>query len=177
MTEPTPEYEKDRAEIASEEGFTGTFHAFLDWLKGALIYGGIRVHDPKPDEWGRLATRVETVTGGFSSDEMLLGRLRRSMWLSTNWVLSERGGLDVYEFPYWLTDSDEERVWLEPDRGLLQTVYRARRLRVYDRHGDYVEFAYDGPAELVFQEPDRDINAPDGLLMIRPAKDRDSLTS
>lgn len=163
------EYEKNKADLANEEGFTGTFPAFLEWLKDSLVYGGIRVHDPAPDRWGRLQTTVETVTGGFSSDETLLHRLRFSMWLSTNWVRSERGGLTVYEFPHWLVDDTEERVWLEPDRGLVNDFYRVRTVRLYDRHDrDYVEFAYDVPVEIQVHEPNRDICEPNATLIIRP---------
>lgn len=159
--------EKDRSEIASETGFTGTFSAFIEWLQGALIYGRVKVHEPAPNDFGRTVTRVETVTGGYSSDERLLGRLRRSLFLSTSWVLSERGGLVVYEFNEWLT-GDEEREWLSPDRGQFETVARARTLRVIDREGGVTELPLPDGAVLCFFEPDRYINEPAGVLEIHP---------
>ncbi|MFF2053726.1 hypothetical protein ACFVU2_19135 [Leifsonia sp. NPDC058194] len=163
------DYEKSRTDIAAEEGFTGTFQGFIEWLGESLIYGGLRVHDPAPDQWGRLSTTIETFTGGFSSDEHLLGRLRFSLWLTTNWVRSERGGLDVYEFPDWLVNDPEEREWLEPDRGLVNDFYRVRTVRVYDRHDrDYVELAYDKPIEVVLLEPNFDVMEPNATLIIRP---------
>lgn len=159
--------EKDSAELANETGFTGTFHAFLEWLDASLVYGVIKVHAPAPNDFGRLVTRVKTVTGGYSSDERLLGRLRRSLFLSTNWVLSERGGLTVYEIPEWLT-GDEEREWLEPDRGKFETVARARKVRIFDRDGNVTEHTLPDGAVLYFVEPDRDICDPAGVLEIRP---------
>jgi len=167
--------EKDRSEIASEEGFTGTFASFIEWLDGALVYGAVRVHDPAPNDLGRMTTTVETVTGGFSSDELLLGRLKRHWFMSSHWVRSERGGLTVYEFPEWVTSNEKEHVWLDPEDGVFERAYRARRVRVYDENGDYTEISYEAGAEFVFQEPHRDINEPDGLVIVRPAKPIDEL--
>jgi hypothetical protein len=161
------EIEKDGAEIASEEGFTGTLSAFLEWLDEALVYGGVRVHDAEPDSYGKTKMKVETITAGYSSDEHLLGRVSSSLLVRLNWQSSHRGGLEVFEFPEWLRD-ETERVWLEPETDVFETVYRVRRVRLYDERGDFVEFSYEEAASLAFQEPDRDINEPDGLLIIRP---------
>lgn len=51
-----------------------------------------------PNDLGHPVTTVETFTGGYSSDEALLGRLRFALWPNASWVRSERGGLTVYEF-------------------------------------------------------------------------------
>lgn len=161
--------EKDRSEIASDEGFTGTFTAFIEWLKDALVYGGVRVHEPSQNDFGRTVTLVETFTGGYSSDELLLGRLKRHWFMAHHWVRSERGGLTVYEFPEWVTNSTDDLVWLDPDSGVIERVYRARTVRVFDAHGSFVEVSYDTDAELAFEEPDRDINTPDGVVIVRPA--------
>jgi hypothetical protein len=168
MTSTTPEIEKDRAEIASEDGFTGTLPAFLDWLRDALVYGGIRVHDEAPNNYGHPVVKVETVTAGYSSDEHLLHRVSTSIFPQSSWVSSHRGGLVVYEFPLdWFTSADE-LVWLKPESDVFETVHRARRIRVHHANGGYFELSYDTGVELAFQESDRDINEPDGLLIVRP---------
>lgn len=169
---PEPAYEKDRAELANEAGFTGTFREMLDWLKDSLVYGGIRVHDPVPSDWGKPVMKVETVTGGFSSDEHLLGRLERSMWLRMHWAESHRGGLTVYEFPEWVFASDEERDWLEPEADdTFETLARARYVDVVDDNGTTHKFAFPAGVELQFLEPDRDITEPAGRLIVRPWRD------
>lgn len=162
------QHEKDSAELANELGFTGTFADFIAWLERSLVYGSVVVHDPTIDHWGRPVTPVETVTGGYSSDERLLGRLRRAMWPSAAWVRSERGGLDAYEFKEWLTN-DEEREWLAPEDGVVEYFGRARTLRVIDRHGNEIKFSFDDGIELVFEEPDRDILEPAGIVTARAA--------
>lgn len=158
---------KDRAQIAAETGFTGTFSAFLSWLNDSLAYGGILVYDATNDA-GREVTRVETITGGYSSDEQLLGRIRESLLVSYNWVSSHRGGLDIYEFPKSWMESDEENEFLAPEDGVFHRVHRARRIRLVTENGDHIDVNFDAGAELVFEEPDRDVNEPDGLLTIRP---------
>lgn len=166
---PAIDTDRDRSEIASEEGFTGTLSAFLEWLKDSLTYGFVLIHEEGLNRFGNPVIRVETVTGGYSSDEHLLGRVSRSVFVQANWHSSHRGGLVIYEFPTdWVT-SENELTWLEPENDVFETIHRARRVRVYTENGDYVELNYDGAAELVFQEPDRDVNEPDGLLIVRPA--------
>lgn len=166
---------KDRSEIASENGFTGTFAAFIEWLQASLVYGGVIVRDPVKDERGRTVVHVETVTGGFSSDEALLGRLGRYWWMAHHWVSSQRGGLSVYEFTLEETISDVERVWLEPADGVFERLMRARRVRVYDQTGSYVEFSYDHGAEFLFEERERDLWEPQGFVVVRPAPPVESL--
>lgn len=169
--------EKDRSEIASEQGFTGTFAGFIDWLEESLVYGSVRVHEPAPDDFGRMKTRVETVTGGFSSDELLLGRLKRHWYMAHHWVSSARGGLTIYEFPTSVTSNQTDHVWLEPEDGVFERLYRARRVRIYAADGSYTETAFDDGVEFVYEERDRDINEPDGLVIIRPAKPLNDLFS
>ncbi|MCI4659764.1 hypothetical protein [Cryobacterium zhongshanensis] len=164
---------KDRAELASETGFTGTLAAFLQWLDDACIYGGVVIHEPSLNSFGHPIIKVETVTCGYSSDEHLLGRVAQSVLVRSRWVSSHRGGLVVYEFPTDWVASVDEQAWLEPESDVFDTVYRVRRVRLYDTTGYYVEMGYDGVAELLFSEPDRDINEPAGLLIIRPAVDQD----
>ncbi|WP_311245410.1 MULTISPECIES: hypothetical protein [unclassified Microbacterium] len=167
--------EKDSAELASEQGFTGTFAGFISWLEDALVYGAIQVEEPSQDDLGRTVTRVRTATGGFSSDERLLGRIRRNYRLTMFWVSSHRGGGTVWEFPERVTTSDERRVWLEPDDGVFERLMRARRVRVYSTDGSYLEHAYEHGVEFAFEEPDRDIMEPDGIVMVRPAPSLDEL--
>src|SRR5690554_6058875 len=114
MATSTTEEHRDTADIASEEGFTGTFAGFIDWLRDALSYGDVRVHEEAPDGFGNPVIKVETVTGGYSADEHLLGRVSRNVYMMTSWESSHRGGLTVYEVPLWLANGTEELVWLEP---------------------------------------------------------------
>jgi hypothetical protein len=167
MTSTTFAPEKDCAQVAAETGFTGTFSAFLDWLNDSLVYGGIVVYDAT-NVSGRDVIRVEAVTAGYSSDEQLLGRIRQSVLPSYNWVSSHRGGRDVYEFPKGWKDSDEESEFVAPEDGVFQRVHRARRIQLVTENGDRIDVNFDAGAELVFEEPDRDINEPDGVLTIRP---------
>jgi hypothetical protein len=164
--------EKDNAELASKEGFTGTLADFLDWLDRALVYGFIHVHEESLNQFGRPVIKIETVTGGYSSDEHLLGNVEHSVQFGSYWASKHKGGLVTYEFPVDLLSSNDEVTWLAPDStdGLFETVYRVRRVRFYDERGDYTELNYDSAAELLFQEPDRDINEPAGLLIVRPGR-------
>lgn len=167
--------EKDSAERASEQGFTGTFAGFIAWLEAVLVYGGVQVDDPAPNEFGRTVTRMRTSTGGFSSDERLLGRIRRNYRLVTFWVSSSRGGGTEWEFPEYVTNGTEERVWLEPDTGRFERLMRARRVRLYAEDGTYVEQAYTHGAELFFEEPERDLMEPSGVVIVRPSRSADEI--
>jgi hypothetical protein len=162
------EIEKDSSEIASEEGFTGTFTAFMEWLSDALAYGGIRVLGEVLNGHDRPVIKVETFTGGFSSDEHLLSRVKCSAYMASSWISSHSGGLTVYEFPLWLANGTDELVWLAPEDGVFERIYRARHIRIYDKTGGFIELGYENGAELSFEEPDRDINEADGVLTIRP---------
>lgn len=160
------EHDKDRAEIASETGFTGTLRAFLDWLRSNLVCGTVRVSQPVPDDWGQLRFTVETVTGGYSSDEHLLGRVDRLPQFRSAWRSSHAGGLTVYEFSYdqldstWLVELKPEGT--EP----FEVFARARTLKVEHPDGVYIA-SFERGVELVFEEPDRDIVRPDGVLTVR----------
>lgn len=165
----TPEEQKDSSALASEEGFTGTLAAFIEWLKNSLCYGGVMVSEAVSGHRpGAKVMRVETVTGGFSSDEHLLGRVQRSPLMAGNWESSHRGGLTVYVFPIYWFESTEEHEFLAPEDGVLERVRRARRVRVYSEDGGLVEFNYAAGAELVYEEPDRDIGHTNALLVVRP---------
>lgn len=161
---------KDRAEIAAETGFTGTFAGFLAWLEESLVYGGIRHEMTEPDRWDRRHVKVSTVTGGYSSDEKLLHRVEKSLTPSHYWVESHRGGGTSYEFPEAFLTSDEERTWVKPDTSVFQTSWRVRTVRVYAEDGSFTELSYGNShaAELSFEEPDRDVMNPAGVLTIRP---------
>lgn len=169
-TTPTVPAELNRADLAAKEGFTGTFGDFVSWLSDALTYGGTSVTEHISDRFGREVVRLTTWTAGFSSDETLLGRVHRSTRLAAHWESSSRGGVHTYEIPVTVADSTTPQCWVAPDNGVFETVGRARRVRLYDIHGDYVEMSYPEGAQLVFQEEQRDIVAPDGLLVVRPLR-------
>jgi hypothetical protein len=164
------EEEKDRSTLASEEGFTGTLKAFLEWLKDSLSYGSVSVTEATPEYAydGSTVMRVETVTGGFSSDEHLLARVQRNYLMAAFWMSSHRGGLTVYQFPKDWYESVDEHEFLAPEDDVFERVHRARHIRVYTEHGDYIELNCEAGAELLYQEPARDINEPDALLIVRP---------
>jgi hypothetical protein len=161
---------KDRAEIAAETGFTGTFAGFLAWLEESLVYGGIRHEMTEPDRWDRRHVKVGTVTGGYSSDERLLHHVERSLMVRSFWVESHRGGGTTYEFPEAFLTSDEEHTWVKPATNVFETSWRVRTVRVYAEDGSFVELSYGNShaAELSFEEPDRDVMNPAGVLSIRP---------
>lgn len=111
------ELERDRSDIANEMGFTGTLDQLVEWLEANLVYGHVLRTDVTDDR-GRERVRIETVTGGYSSDEHLLARLERSIYVSAAWCSSHRGGLTIYEFP---PDWAQEPVpWLEPEESVVQ---------------------------------------------------------
>lgn len=158
---------KDSAELANEAGFTGTFDDFVAWLDRSLVYGGVLVAD-RLDGRGKPVKELTTITGGYSSDEKLLGRLERNVMMAHSWVSSHRGGKVVYELREPLFSPEVEHTWLSPLTDVFDTVYRVRTVQVFDERGDFVEFAYNEAAELAFSEPNRDICEPAGVLTIRP---------
>lgn len=160
---------KNRAELASEQGFTGTFDGFIAWLTDAIGDHSVQVTEQEPDRWGRVKVRLHTVTHGISSHELLLGRLKNHWRMAHHWVSSSRGGATVYEFSIAETKSRIDHVWLEPDTGLFERLMRARRIRLYAEDGTYTEAVYEHGAEFLFQEPDRDVMEPNGLVIVRPA--------
>lgn len=159
------------------DGFTGTVPGFVDWLNEHLVYGAAVVGEPKPDSLLRTkqVREVRLVTGGYSSDEALLGRVfQGSVFMLRFWQSLHRGGLYVYEVPVDVVESDELIAWLEPKTDdAFETIARARVLRVRDQHGE--EFLFDLPtgAKLGFSEPDRDINEPAGVLTVEPFDEDD----
>lgn len=181
--EPTEEesedYPKDRAELASEAGFKGTLAEFLDWLEESLVYGGMRRLPDTPDEYrpGKKVLRIELFTGGFSSDEHLLGRVFTSPYTRSAWRSMHAGGLYVYEFNDSWQDSDKEYQWLQPELGdPFETLGRARKIRVVSASGKEVQIleGYRTGIELLFTEEGSapgshpDINNPAGVLTIQP---------
>lgn len=135
------------------------------------------MHDAEADRWGRLKTKVELVTGGYSSDEHLLHRVSTNVYVGAAWRSTHAGGLYVYEFDQsWMTSRDE-LVWLAPDTGLFNSSYRARVLRIEQVDGGVAEFAFPGGVEMLFTEPDRDILEPAGVLTVRAAPEFDLLPS
>lgn len=169
MTDYDEAQEKDSAELARESGFTGTLRGFLEWLRDALVYGQVSVGTPEADQWGRLKTRVELVTGGYSSDEGLLGRVSRNVLVQSAWQSTHAGGLYVYEFHQEWLESTDEHEWLAPDDGVFRQIYRARTLRVIDADGRLVDLSFTGGIELAYLEADRDILNPAGVVIARPA--------
>lgn len=163
----TTDQNKTRAEIANEEGFDGTFRGMIAWLQRAIPYG-VSVDENAVDESGRPVVHVTTFPFGESDKEHLVGRLRRSMWMSIHWKKTD-GSIDHYEFRRDIADSNDERVWLRPYDGVFETVYRARTLRVETADGTTSEFAFAGGVELAFLEPDRYASEPTGVLTARPA--------
>lgn len=167
------DYQPDSAEIALEEGFTGSFSGLIEWLQSALVYGFAQVEEVE-DEYGRSKTRLTTVTAGYSSDEHLLGALGRSVYFGHSWVSSQRGGRSVYEFSgSLLTNSDI--TWLKPADAVIETIFRVRTVRLVSQSGDVIEVAYDEAAQILFEEPDRDILEPAGVLTIRPITINDAI--
>jgi hypothetical protein len=56
-----------------------------------LMYGGLTLAEPRPHEWRKgLFRELKLVTGGFSTDEKLIGRAERGL-LSRYWESSHRG--------------------------------------------------------------------------------------
>lgn len=159
-------------------GFSGTIPAFLDWLDEHLAYGGVSIGDPEPHEFipGRKVRKIRLVTGGYSDDEALLGRVASgSMFWLSYWESTHRGGLYVYEIPVERFDSPQELEWLEPPTDVFESVHRAREVIVKTAQGD--EFSIDVPhgARLLFSEPDRDIVEPAGVLTVEPITEEDSV--
>lgn len=166
------------AQERSRDGFEGSVPDFLDWIRGRLIYGSVRVSRPvsaSPRRARRpLVYRVELVSGGHSADEDLLGRIHLgrgealSLFSLQFWESSHRGGLYVYEVPTREFHSKEEKVWLQPATDVFETLARARRLDVRGLEGDLLSVETPTGIELAFSEPDRDVNSPAGVMTIQP---------
>ncbi len=165
-------------------GFTGTIPVFLEWLEEQLAYGAVSIGDPEPAELfpERLVRRVSLVTGGYSDDEALLGRVEHgSLFSLSYWESSHRGGLTVYEVPVERFDSLEEHEWLEPPTDVFEKIHRARtlivRTSVSSASGSSTEMQIEVPygVQLSFSEPNRDIVEPAGVLTIEPIPKSESI--
>ena len=119
-------------------GFTGTFKDFIEWLNDQLRYGCVTVADgPYTDEFGRTRRRIETVTGGFSDDEALLGRVENSIFAIFSWRSAHRGGLTVYDVPEEQLSDPSEREWLtEDDDSLVVSIADVDELIVNNVYAD-----------------------------------------
>lgn len=155
-------------------GFTGTVGAFIEWLGDHLAYGGISVGSPIADPLRphRKVRQIRMVTGGYSDDEALLGRVRRSVFALAFWESDHRGGLSMYLVPVEKFDSDEPQTWLEEPSDVFERVHRARTLVIdlgdpADPAGEQLSFQVPHGVELCFAEPERDICEPAGVLTVR----------
>lgn len=157
------------------DGFTGTVPAFLDWLNSQLSYGGIVIGEPRPAELNekKLVRQVQLITGGWSDDEHLLGRVAPtstppSLFGLSFWASTHRGGLYVYEVPVDRFDSPDELTWLEPETDVFEYVHRAREVIVRTSQDDEFSIQVSYGAKVSFLEPRRDINRPAGVLVVEP---------
>lgn len=161
----------DRKMAIDDVGFTGTLYGFLFWLDEALMSSAITVGEPEPRARAdslatdRLVRRIEMISGGHPDDDELLHRIQRGP-LAAYWVSSYAGGLYVYEVPAERFGDGIERPWLLPLTGALATVARARTLVVHRAAGDSLEIDLPYGAEISFDEPNRDVDAPAGVLRI-----------
>lgn len=114
------------------EGFTGTFAELIEWMDHALMNGAVRLaQEPEPDPLSnkRLVRRLELVSGGFSTAELAMSRLREGM-LGFYWESSHRGGLDVYLVPENVVTRDAAVDWVLPASTLVFSAMQARTLRI-----------------------------------------------
>lgn len=159
------------------EGFAGTVPGFLDWLQEQLRYGGVGISDLVLAEASfdkRTVRRVELVTGGYSDDEHLLGRVYRgSMFALKFWRSLHLGGRYVYEVPFEHFDSPQEITWLQPESDVFEQLHRAREVIVRTPQGDEFSVSLPHGAQLSFSEHGfdgrgRDIDEPAGVLLVEP---------
>lgn len=157
------------------EGFTGSISALLEWLDEHLQYGSVSVTGPVPSELDetRMVHEIRTVTGGFSDDEELLGRLSDSVFGLRFWNATFRGGLTTYEIPVAHWETDMEFTWLNPATDVMQTLYRVRQVVVEDLDGSSVTVGLPRGAQLRITEPTdengvRNFGEPDAVLRLSP---------
>lgn len=114
---PFEETEQGQRELAAAPGFEGTLRDYLDWIEEMLMYGSLQLSEAReidsPPFAGKLFHELRLVTGGFSTDESLLHRVRQG-FLSMFWMSEHRGGLYVYEIPDSMLESDEIYPWMRP---------------------------------------------------------------
>lgn len=134
QAEPVPfeETEQGRRELQAEPGFSGTLQEYLDWLDEMLMYGGLTLSEPRPHPWrkSQLVRELKLVTGGFSTDEKLIGRAERGLLGLMYWESSHRGGLFVYLIPQEALDSELVREWMKPETGVFETIYLVDEIRI-----------------------------------------------
>jgi hypothetical protein len=131
-------------EAESQPGFTGTLRAYIEWIECMLMYGSLRLGPAEEHEWrGGRYHRLELVTGGFSTDEALLGCVRQGR-LAMHWECEHAGGLYVYLIPEWALAETKASVWMPPDDGVLEEVYSVDEIVLQARAtGNHVSLAVD----------------------------------
>lgn len=166
----TGQIDKDPSEIASEEGFTGTLPDFVSWLGQHLAYGGIKYREV-PSEFRADKTEIEvrTWTGGFSSDEHLLGRVHMSIFMAMRWYSSHRGGEIVYRFSEAKWHSPKHTEWLAPEADESTVNYpRVGEVTIRDAAGVLHTFdGFEHGIALTFSDPTASA-VTDGALEIQP---------
>lgn len=135
---PFSETEQGRREAWIDEGFTGTFDQLVEWARQALMNGFVRLapeyeEDPLSPRHRRVR-RLELVSGGFSTAELAMSRLRAGM-LGFYWESSHRGGLDVYLVPEQAVVSDHAVDWVLPASDLVLSSIHTRQLVVLGPDG------------------------------------------
>lgn len=162
------------------EGFTGSISGLLEWLGWNLQYGTVSVTGPVPSELDetRMVFEIKAVTGGFSEDEELLGRLQESIFGLRFWSASYRGGLTVYEIPVSHWETDMSFTWLKPATDVFETLYRARQVIIEDLDGSTVTVSLPRGAQLRLSEQTdgngvRNFGEPQGVLRISPIPEKD----
>ncbi len=134
---PFSETEQGRREAWIDEGFTGTFDQLVEWMDHALMNGHVRLaegYEEDPLGPRRRVRRLELVSGGFSTAELAMSRLRAGM-LGFYWESSHRGGLDVYLVPEQAASSDHVIDWVLPASDLVLSSIHTRQLIVLGPKG------------------------------------------
>lgn len=168
--EPFSQSPQGIREAEQDKGFYGTLAGYLDWISEMLMYKGFNLSEPMPHPmFGREIRTLELTTAGFSTDERLCGLVLDSP-LGSMWNSSHVGGLFVYYISTKELASDHESQWLNPASTLVRTYHHARRIRLYDEHGDYTEISYPYGAEIHYEDDvdDRFTERNEALLSIRP---------
>ncbi|BAS11809.1 hypothetical protein AHiyo8_01120 [Arthrobacter sp. Hiyo8] len=129
---PFEETEQGRREKEAQPGFTGTLQGYLDWLDEMLMYGGLTLSEPRLHPWrkNQLVHELKLVTGGFSTDEKLIGRVERDLLGLMYWESSHRGGLFVFQIPQDALDSGQVREWMKPETNVFETIYLVDEIRI-----------------------------------------------
>ncbi|MDP9904595.1 hypothetical protein [Arthrobacter bambusae] len=123
--------EQGKCELEAKPGFTGTLQGYLEWLDGMLMYGGLTLSEPQPHEWRKgLFRELRLVTGGFSTDEKLIGRAERGLLGLMYWESSHRGGLFVFLIPQDALDSEVVHEWMKPETGVFESFYLIDEIRI-----------------------------------------------